>query len=251
MKLGISDIDTEVSYLIFPTETRLILLAVKRSRSEPCFPYTWHKRWQKDHNALEIGFKGTAPEAHSISFKGAPAISAMPKYIFAERKDFEDFQSELRGKHLEATFDVSQITCASSSKNGEATDQHLKIWRDFSSQEFSISFYASAIPKPRHMEFPLAMFDQQTSSKKEFEICINFVGHGEPKRARTFSKAFSRSPTERSTSSASTTGKKKIASQIIFHVLTPYSPRSFYAEQYRHCIKRLIRNHCEFENVCR
>jgi hypothetical protein len=39
------------------------------------------------------------------------------------------------------------------------------------------------------------MLDQQPSSTGDVEICMNFIGHGEPKRARTFSKAFSRSPT--------------------------------------------------------
>lgn len=226
-------------------------LAVKSSRKEPCFPYTWHRRWQNDHHGLEIGFKGTAPEAHSISFKGAPAISAIPKYIFTEPKDFEDFQSELRGKQLEATFEVRKITCASSSKNGEATDQHLKIWRDHSSQEFSISFYASAIPKPRHMEFPLAMFDQQTVVKGDDEICINFIGHGEPKRARTFSKAFSRSPTERSTSSA-TTGESSYHSFIRpkrLGILTCHSPRSILTQQHRHSFERIICYDFELEDV--
>jgi hypothetical protein len=136
-----------------------------------------------------------------------PAISAMPKYIFSKVEDFEDFQSELRGKHLEATFEARQIMHASSSRNGEATDQHLKIWKNHSTHEFSISFYASAIPKPRHVEFPLAMFEQQTSSSGDFEVSINFVRHEEPKKARNFSKTFSRSPTERTTSSASTTGE--------------------------------------------
>lgn len=189
------------------SQTHLTSRAVKSPRNEPCFPYTWHRRWRNEHSALEIGFKGTAPELHSISINGAPAVSAIPKYIFAEIKDFEDFQSELRGKHLVDTFEVRQIMCASSSRIGEATDQHLKFWKDHNTHEFSISFYASAIPKPRHVEFPIAMFNQQTSSKGGFEICISFIEHGEPKRARTFSKAFSRSPTERSTSSASTTGK--------------------------------------------
>jgi hypothetical protein len=182
-------------------------LLVKSTPNEPCFPYTWHRRWRNEHHALEIGFKGTSAEAHSISFKGAPATTAIPKYIFAEKNDFEDFQSELRGKYLEDTFEVRQIMCASSSRNGEATDQHLKLWKDHSTNEFSISFYASAIPKPRHMEFPLAMFEQQTNPKDDLEVCINFIGQTEAKKARTFSKAFSRSPTERSTSSASTKGE--------------------------------------------
>jgi hypothetical protein len=134
------------------------------------------------------------------------AINAIPKYIFTKRQDFEDFQSELRGKHLEDTFEIRQILSALSSRNGEATDQHLKIWRDHVTQECSVSFYASAVPKPRHMEFNLALFEQRLGQIGDMEVCINFIG-AESKRARTFSTAFSRSPTERTASSSSTTGK--------------------------------------------
>jgi hypothetical protein len=177
-------------------------------RTQSCFPYTWHRRWQEnhDHDALEVGFKGTTADAHSISFKGGPAISAIPKYIFNEPKDFRDFQSELRGKRLEDTFEVRQIMSASSSRNGEATDQHVKIWKDYVTKECSVSFYASAIPDPRHREFPLAMFEQELNKRGDVQLCLNFALGAEPKRARTFSKAFSRSPTE-TTLSTSTSGE--------------------------------------------
>jgi hypothetical protein len=190
-----------------------------------CYPYTWHRRWQEkhDHDALEVSFIGTTAEAHSISFKGAPAISAIPKYIFNEPKDFRDFQSELRGKVLEDTFEVRQITSASSSRNGEATDQHLKIWKDYVTKECSVSFYASAIPHPCHKEFPLAMFEQELNKRGDVQLCLNFALGAEPKRGRTFSKAFSRSPTE-TTFSTSTSGEStrlKLTSHHLTDHLVP------------------------------
>jgi hypothetical protein len=151
----------------------------------------------------------TASDAHSISFKGATPIWAVPKYIFTKRKDFEDFQSELRGKRLVGTFEVRKIESAVSTKFGEATDQHLKIWKDYATKECSISFYASAISKPRHREFPLAMLEQELGFNKKVkeELRLNFIrGPPEPKRARTVSKAFSRSPSE-ATTWTDTTGK--------------------------------------------
>ena len=92
------------------------------------------------------------------------------------------------------------------SKNGEATDQHLKIWRDPVSQECSISFYASAISKPRHVEYPINMFNSHISVNDDVELCLSFVGAEELKRTPSLSMVFSRSPTEKTTSSSSTTG---------------------------------------------
>jgi hypothetical protein len=175
---------------------------IKTPCSETCYPYTWHSRWKNAHGPLEVDFTGTSADAHSISFKGAPPITAMPKYVFTEPQDFKDFQSEVRGKQLEDTFEMRKVSSAASSRNGEATDQHLKIWRDFLSQECSVSFYASAAPKPRHVEFPFNVFDQTAEPGGPFNLRLNFLVAAEPKRARTFSKAFSRPSTDKSVSTA-------------------------------------------------
>jgi hypothetical protein len=58
------------------------------------------------------------------------------------------------------------------------------------------------------------MFDQQMDVVGEIEMCLNFVGQAPVKRARTFSRNFSRSPTERSTSSASTASRYFIAHEL-------------------------------------
>lgn len=183
------------------------LFTVRLPLGELCYPYTWHRRWHRDHAALEIVFKGGPSETHWVSFKGETPINTIPKYIFTNEEDFRDFQGEVRGKHLEDTFDIRKITSAISSKNGEATDQHLKIWRDHDSHECAISFYASAAANPRHVEVPIAKFDQDIVLKGATDIRLNFVTI-ETKLSRTFSKPFSRPPTDRS-SSSSTTSKSK------------------------------------------
>ncbi|KIN05145.1 hypothetical protein OIDMADRAFT_177451 [Oidiodendron maius Zn] len=177
---------------------------IKLPRNQPCFPYTWHRKFKTE--GYVIDFKDTPLESHSISFKGAAPISAVPKYIFAKQKDYEDCQSELRGKKLEVTFEVRKISSAASSKLGEATDQHLKIWQDFITRECSISFYASAISKPQHKEFPLSMFQQALGFDKRVkeQLNLSFLSTPETKRARTYSRAFSRSPTEASTATNTT-----------------------------------------------
>ncbi len=157
---------------------------------------------------MEVTFiKGNPPpENHSVIFKGQPAPPGIPYYVFSNPKDFKEFQSEVRGKDLIDSFDVRQIRAGSSDRKGEATDQHLKIWRDRLTQEYSISYYASAIDIPTHVEFPFSMFNQEMCPKEGLETGLDFRLAAESKRK--FSKAFSRSPTERTDSSIASSGKK-------------------------------------------
>ncbi|TAQ85276.1 hypothetical protein B7494_g6409 [Chlorociboria aeruginascens] len=178
-------------------------ITVKYSRTETnrcIYPYTWHSRWENDHLPFQVDFIGTTPDCHSVSFKGVAPLTAVPTYIFTREKDFLDFQSEVRGKNLEGTFEIRQI-CSALSRSKDATDQHLKLWRDHVTQDFSLSYYASASPKSRHVEFPISMFEPQMKEKgkdkRDIEVTLHFQGTVEPKRSSTFAKAFSRSPTER------------------------------------------------------
>jgi hypothetical protein len=101
----------------------------------------------------------------------------------------------VRGKDLVASFNFRKILSSSSPKggNGEATDQHLKIWRDRITQDHSLSFYANAIEKPRDFEFPINFCSQELPGKNTGrEVELNFSIAGEK---RKFSKAFSRSST--------------------------------------------------------
>ncbi len=127
----------------------------------------------------------------------------IPKYLFMRPDDFKDFQGEVHGKHLHDSFNVRQITSDSSSKNRKATDQHLKIWKDRASQGCTISFYASAVPKVRDIEFPLTIFDQELVREGGAFVRLNFIGV-ESKLGRSVSKIFGRSSTERSSSSVMT-----------------------------------------------
>lgn len=189
------------------SKSYLTCRAVKAPRTQACFPYTWHRKWQK--KGFVIDFLDAPPGAHSISFKGETAISAVPKYVFTQQKDSEDFQSELRGKRLEGTFEIRKISSAAvSNRYGEATDQHLKIWQDYSSKECTVSFYASAVSEPGHKEFPLVVFDQELGFDKKMkeEMTLNFVLANEKKHSRAYSKDLSRSPTE-ATTATNTTGE--------------------------------------------
>ena len=176
-----------------------------------------------------IEFKNTSPEAHSITFKGETAPPAVPKYIFSKQEDFEDFQSELRGKRLEATFDVRKISTASSAKYGDATKQQLKIWHDLIKRECSVSYYASVIKDSHHREFPLVMFEQELGVDKTTneKLTLNFALLPEPKRARTYSSAFSRSPTE-ATTATNTTGKPNTL-MLVNHYLTDIIATSIFS----------------------
>lgn len=220
MRTGISDIATKVNLSSYLIVLPLMLWTVKIPRTQSCFPYTWHRKWQKDdaHGPFVVDFIDTLPEAHLISFKDARPVAAVPKYIFAKHADFEDFQSELRGKRLKATFEVRKIWSAASTRLGEATDQHLKLWQDYNTKECSVTFYASAIKEPRHREFPLAMFEQELGCDKRAknQLSLNFTLVLGKKRSRTYSKAFSRSPTE-TTTYTSTTGKFGMVSEVYDH----------------------------------
>jgi hypothetical protein len=179
---------------------------IKLPRSQPCYPFTWHRKLTS-HDPLEVTFKGPAPDQHSIVFKTQAYGSGTPRYVFSTQSDYIGFQSQIRGKDLVCPpFNFRQIRAGTSTKHGEATDQHLKIWRDRVNQDYSISFYASAVEKPRHLEFPISMFCQELKSGAGASevVELNFTMAAASKRK--FSRAFSRSPTERSSGSVSTAG---------------------------------------------
>jgi hypothetical protein len=151
---------------------------IKLLPNQDFYPYTWHSRWKKH---LEVTFKGGTPDSHSLMIKGCLVSSEIPCYAFTKDMDYREFQGEVRGKNLVDLFEFRQIKTASSSRNGEATDQHLKIWRDRSTRNHSISFYASAAEKPRDLEFPLRILKQEPSTDG-LEIVLDFTLAVEPKR---------------------------------------------------------------------
>lgn len=167
---------------------------IKGPRTQSCFPYTWYREFQEKEYIID--FK--TADAHSVSFKGAAPIYRAPKYIFTKKHDFEDFQSELRGKQLEATFDALKVSTSSSSKFGDASKQQLKIWRDVDKKVRTVSYFANSMRVGQHREFPLAMFEQELGFDKSerTKMTLNFALVHERKRSRTGSSVLSRSPTD-------------------------------------------------------
>jgi hypothetical protein len=147
---------------------------VKLSSKQQCYPYTWNSR---SHPPLEVTFKGMAEGNHTVAFKGKPIDlqSAIPRYIFSNLSDFIAFQSAVRGKDFIDSFPITKISSDSSSKYGDATDQHLKIWRDRETREFSVSFYASVLKRPRDLEFPFRAIRKEIErGKRSHEVILRF-----------------------------------------------------------------------------
>jgi hypothetical protein len=149
-----------------------------------------------------VTFKGPSSESHNVKFYGRPAGPGIPSYVFTKHEDYMEFQSQVRGEELIDYFDFTQIGTASSKR--EATDQHLKIWKNRITQDHSISFYASAAEKPSDLEFPISMFKQDVKSKDGILVDLNFLIVEESKN-QLFKKP-SRSYTGKSGSSISSSG---------------------------------------------
>ena len=123
-------------------------------RGADTHPYTKHRSLDRPR---EVSFL----EHHSI-MRGNTTYTGDPTYKFFTDLDCKIFQDSIRGKDLVHTFEVDKIALDSSNRLGEATDQHLKIWRDFDGGQFSITFFAnnpSDGQRARHREFPLARLE--------------------------------------------------------------------------------------------
>lgn len=138
-----------------------------------------------------------------MKFKGQKLGSGIPVYIFKTRKDYEEFQGEVRGMELIDYFEFREIKPASSSSIGEATNQSLKIWREPATQEYSLSYYANAADKPRDLEFPFAMFSLGPNANEDLAVKLCFTVTGDSKRK--MSKSLGRSSTANSTVASSRT----------------------------------------------
>ena len=85
--------------------------------------------------------------------------SGDPHYKFFSEEDCKLFQDSIRSKDLVLVYDVDKISFKTSDSLGDATDQHLKIWREFDGGQFALSFFANNPSDPkgrRHREFRLA-----------------------------------------------------------------------------------------------
>lgn len=119
-------------------------------------------------------FKGIPDSNHSMHFKGKPVdlASAIPRYVFSNIADFTDFQSAVRNKFFLGAFAINKISSETSGKFGDATDQHLKIWRDKETGQCSISFYGSSLKRARDLEFPFKYIKKEPEKTKRSEELI-------------------------------------------------------------------------------
>lgn len=132
------------------------------------------KTYTKDRRlVVDFHYKSTESVKHYISFNGSQPISEVPKYMFTDRGDFENFQSEVRGKLLNASFVVELIEAGSSGVTGLALYEDLKIWEDVDSGHI-ISFYINRERESRHVEFALAAFEKEAVSSDKCRAKIHF-----------------------------------------------------------------------------
>jgi hypothetical protein len=123
-----------------------------------------------------------------------------------------EFQSQVRGKELIDYYDFNKIGTSSQT---EATDQHLKIWKNRITQDHSISFYASAAKSAIDLEFPISMVKHDVKSKDDMTVRLDFVIVEESKGR--LSKKPSRSSTGRSVgSSMSSSGKYRYFEYLVY-----------------------------------
>jgi hypothetical protein len=76
------------------------------------------------------------------------------------------FQCALRGKLIRHTFDIDSIR----SKRGkvETSHQHLKMWSDFSDENYTLSFYVKKENEPgTHLEFPVECFEPKPAPRQD------------------------------------------------------------------------------------
>lgn len=122
-------------------------------------------------------FKGIPESNHTLYFKGKQVDleSNIPRYVFSNIADFTDFQSAVRNKHFLGAFAINKITSEKSSKIGDATYQHLKIWRDKETRQCSLSFYGSSLKRPRDLEFPFKYIKKEPEpTKRNDELILRF-----------------------------------------------------------------------------
>ncbi|OBT50623.1 hypothetical protein VE04_08669, partial [Pseudogymnoascus sp. 24MN13] len=143
---------------------------IKLGSTQRCYPYTWNSG---THPALEVTF---TQGSHSLYFKGKPQDlgTTIPRYVFANIADFTDFQSAVRNKFFLGAFAVNKISSETSRRNGDATYQHLKIWRDKETGQCSLSFYGNSLEKARDLDFPFKYIKRDPETKSDKELVLRF-----------------------------------------------------------------------------
>ncbi|KAL9130767.1 MAG: hypothetical protein Q9217_001115 [Psora testacea] len=159
-------------------------------------------------------------QEHAIIINGLERYNDDPVYKFVQAEDCNMFQSSIRNKNLMCTFEISKIASEVSRDKGEATFQHLKLWKNFSNQDHAITFFAN-LRDLRHMEFPVAWFQALVEMDKEKPIRLEF--HKPKRSSRSWQNSWDavrRLSTARTTASEFTPFNSQTGSQI------PATPRT-------------------------
>jgi hypothetical protein len=188
-----------------PIDKMMLLTApVEGVSRDLILPYTWHSKF-KSHRLYELTFKGLDTQCHSVSFRNSPASLSVPKYVFVDKGDFKNFQEQISGNVLVDTFETHRISSAISpvfQKRivGDAIDQQLKCWKNPLTQRYTVSYYASNMRPPTHLEFKLGGMHYDASesndNKHRFSFSEKSLEQEVPARqSRTFSWGLSRAST--------------------------------------------------------
>ncbi|KFY46381.1 hypothetical protein V494_00469, partial [Pseudogymnoascus sp. VKM F-4513 (FW-928)] len=142
---------------------------IKLGSALRCYPYTWNSG---KHSPLEVTFNPGSSHSMYVNGKQIELGSAIPRYVFASIVDFTNFQSAVRNKKFLGAFSTNRITSETSGRYGDATDQHLKIWRDKETGQCSLSFYGSSLRKARDLDFPFKYIKKEPESTRRSEELI-------------------------------------------------------------------------------
>jgi hypothetical protein len=110
-----------------------------------------------EQNTPDVDFSGGLHvKINSIDVPGEASI----KYIFNKPGSLKAFQSMVREKDLIETFCVNEIKSAI--HHIEASSQHLKVWKDHKTGDYTFSFYRNGLAK-QHLECPLNSFELKSA----------------------------------------------------------------------------------------
>jgi hypothetical protein len=128
-------------------------------------PSTNHRQVDHSTHDTEVSIE----EECCVQITGSTTCTvekARPLYNFPLHPDMLAFQCALRGKLIRHTFEVDSIR----SKCGkvETSHQHLKMWSDFSDENYTLSFYVKKGKEPgTHLEFPVECFEPRPAPRQD------------------------------------------------------------------------------------
>ncbi len=149
--------------------------------SSESFPYI-------NHSSLNLGGPLTVEflQPYRIVIKNHGNVTKDRKlkarYFFTDSGDRDRFQSDVRGKDLEQSFDISTIECDASSKL--TANETLTLWHGrYDDKPCSISFFINTDPQ-RHVEFLVWWFQSKIDTDPLNQmVVLRFARPG--KRSKT------------------------------------------------------------------